>query len=78
MPPVIDREKCSGCGICADICPTDVFYIYEKGQCPAIEYEEECWHCNACVLDCPEQALTLRIALPAMMLHVDSVMKGPS
>ena len=25
MPPVIDREKCLGCGVCADICPLQVF-----------------------------------------------------
>ena len=25
MPPVIDPEKCIGCGVCADICPLQVF-----------------------------------------------------
>ena len=76
MPPVIDREKCSGCGTCAEICPTDVFYAAEKGECPVVEFEEECWHCNSCVLDCPEEAIRLRIALPAMMLYVDSAKEG--
>ena len=26
--------------------------------------------CNACVLDCAQKAITVRIPLPAMMLHV--------
>ncbi len=39
---------------------------------PEIKYPEECWHCNACVLDCKQSAITLRIPLPAMMLHVEA------
>ena len=70
MPPIISRTKCKVCGICADICPTDVFEM-KKGSPPLVRYPEECWHCNSCVLDCPESAITLRIPLPAMMLHVD-------
>jgi adenylylsulfate reductase subunit B len=70
MPPIISRTKCKACGICADICPTNVFEM-KKERAPMIKYPEECWHCNSCVLDCPESAITLRIPLPAMMLHVD-------
>ena len=31
---------------------------------------EECWHCNACVLDCPAKAVSLRLPLNYMLLHV--------
>ena len=72
MPPIIINEKCTACGICADICPTDVFRIAKKKEIPDIKYPDECWHCNACVLDCKEEAIHLRIPLPAMMLHVDA------
>ncbi len=27
MPPILDKEKCNACGVCADICPTDVFRV---------------------------------------------------
>jgi adenylylsulfate reductase subunit B len=70
VPPIISKEKCNGCGVCADICPTDVFSVTRKKTRPSIRYPEECWHCNACVLDCAQEAITLRIPLPAMMLHV--------
>ena len=73
MPPVIDKDKCSGCGMCADICPLDVLFCSGAGEAPVIAYEEECWHCNSCVLDCPEEAISLRVPLPAMMLYIDAV-----
>ena len=72
MPPVVIKEKCNACGVCAEICPTDVFKIEKKGGTPLVEYPEECWHCNACVLDCEQSAMELRIPLPAMMLHVEA------
>ncbi|PKN30293.1 MAG: ferredoxin [Deltaproteobacteria bacterium HGW-Deltaproteobacteria-21] len=76
MPPVINMEKCTGCGVCADICPTDVFCVTEKKKPPIIRYPEECWHCNSCVLDCKWAAIELRIPLPAMMLYVDAPAKA--
>ena len=42
MPPRIDPEKCTGCGLCA------------------------------CVLDCPAKAVSLRLPLNYMLLHVDA------
>lgn len=71
MPPYINEEKCTACGTCADICPTDVFRFVKK-KVPEIRYPEECWHCNSCVLDCKDEAIKLRIPLPAMMLYVDA------
>jgi adenylylsulfate reductase subunit B len=72
MPPIIINEKCNACGICADICPTDVFRVAKKKEIPEIRYPEECWHCNSCVLDCKQEAIELRIPLPAMMLYVEA------
>lgn len=64
MPPVFDREKCAGCGICADVCPEDVIFMADKDEIPKILYPDECWHCAACVIDCPKQAVRLYIPLP--------------
>ena len=63
MPPIIDKDKCSACGVCADICPQDVFWGSKKKQIPVVSYPEECWHCNARVLDCPAEG-TIRLCLP--------------
>ncbi len=71
MPPVIDEKKCIRCGLCASICPLDVF-SYSSGKTPEIAFPDECWHCNSCVLDCPKQAVSLRIPIPFMLLHLDA------
>lgn len=69
MPPIISEEKCVKCGLCAQICPLDVIKIEQK--CIIVKYPDECWHCRACAIDCPKQAITMRYPLSHMMLHVD-------
>ncbi len=69
MPPVIGKTKCDGCGICVNICPEDIFFGSAKKQVPQIAYPEECWHCGSCKLDCPREAIRLRIPLPAMLCY---------
>lgn len=72
MPPRVDPEKCSRCGLCVSICPMQVFRPAQARTVPQVAYGDECWHCNACVLDCPSGALSLRIPLNYMLLHVDA------
>ena len=47
MPPIIHTEQCTHCGMCATICPMNIFK-HKKGEIPQVAYPEECWHCNAC------------------------------
>jgi adenylylsulfate reductase subunit B len=70
MPPVINAEACTRCGVCAEYCTEDVFFGSEKHEIPVVAYPEECWHCNACVLSCPsEGAIRLRIPMPMMVCY---------
>lgn len=71
MPPVISSEKCTGCGTCATICNSHILsFDRDTDAIPLVKFPEECWHCDSCVLDCPTQAITLRLPLAFSLLHV--------
>ena len=44
----------------------------DNDKIPEVKFRRECWHCNACVLDCPARAVELRLPLNYMVLHVDA------
>ena len=70
MPPIINKHKCIACGVCVNVCPQDVFFGSQKKKTPVVSYPEECWHCNACVVDCPVRgAIKLRIPLPMQIVY---------
>lgn len=74
MPPIIDKEKCIECGTCAQICPLDVirFVKDENGKKKVkVKYPYECWHCRACVKDCPKGAISMRYPLSHMMFAME-------
>jgi len=70
MPPIINMDKCKKCGTCVEICSEDVFFGSIEKEVPVVSYPDDCWHCNACVQECPvEGAIRLRIPLPMTILY---------
>lgn len=69
MPPIIEKEKCVKCQRCVEICALDVFGAQEHASItPVVRYPEECWHCRACVVECPSGAVSLRYPLPYQLV----------
>jgi NAD-dependent dihydropyrimidine dehydrogenase PreA subunit len=56
-----DPEKCNGCNMCVEVCPTDVMMPNPvKKQPPIVVYAEECWYCACCVEECQQSgAITM-------------------
>ncbi len=62
MPKVtVDLEKCEGAGVCADVCPMNVYDMVEMGGEKKSQptRQEDCILCLACVNSCPTQAITV-------------------
>ena len=58
---VIDQEACSGCGICAERCPTDAIRLNDEEK--AERDESACFGCGICARFCPEEAISLKEGL---------------
>jgi len=54
-----DIDKCNDCEICLRICPKGVYAIAGKSNV-RIQQQSKCFACNACVVQCPQDALALR------------------
>ena len=70
--PVVDREKCTGCGACAKACPRGIIDIipaakkvhilcrsYDKGPVTRKNCKTGCIACQACVRACPQKAISM-------------------
>jgi MinD superfamily P-loop ATPase len=53
--PVVDNDKCTGCGECAAICEFNALACVGDG---VIVFPELCHSCGGCWLVCPEKAIS--------------------
>ncbi len=56
----IDKEKCTGCSLCAIDCPTKALVIHQDGERDTYQLlfrQEACNACGVCEKSCPEHCL---------------------
>ena len=63
--PLIDLERCTGCGLCAQHCPGGVVEMVDAR--PRLRNPQGCTYCGECEVLCPAEAIDLQyeIILPS-------------
>ena len=52
---IIEKDRCTGCGLCKNVCPQKCITMKENEEgflYPNVD-EEKCINCNACKKNCP-------------------------
>ena len=57
MPAVVDKETCTGCESCVDVCPVDAI---EMKDGLAVISADDCTDCGQCVDECPVEAIEMQ------------------
>jgi NAD-dependent dihydropyrimidine dehydrogenase PreA subunit len=69
MIEIVSAGRCTQCGICVKVCPTNVF-DGAAGEVPVIARQSDCQTCSMCEVYCPADALF--VAPPTTPLPADS------
>lgn len=64
--PVVDKDKCIGCGICEQSCPLEkkaIKMVQRKRRSYPLYYYDRCIRCYCCQEMCPEGAISVKTPL---------------
>lgn len=70
----LDRNNCTGCGMCLEVCPHEVFTM--EGSKALIVNKDGCMECGACMINCPVSAIEVEKGVGCAYAVIDSKLKG--
>lgn len=68
----LDENKCTGCGMCLDVCPHEVFKMNSKHV--VIQNRDACMECGACSLNCPANAIAVESGVGCAAAVINSML----
>jgi ferredoxin/coenzyme F420-reducing hydrogenase delta subunit len=67
----LDKDKCTGCGLCASRCPSHAL-TFEPDDYRVLFQHELCSGCGLCAAICPQRCISIE-----KVLQFEDLMKGP-
>ena len=68
----LDENKCTGCGMCMDVCPHEVFKMNSKHV--VIQNRDACMECGACYLNCEAFAIAVQSGVGCANAVINSML----
>ena len=70
----LDADKCTGCGMCTEVCPHGVFTV-EDGKGKIVD-RDACMECGACMMNCPVSAVTVEAGVGCAAAVLKGALRG--
>lgn len=70
----LDSNLCTGCGICLNVCPHEVFEL--KTGKAIIKNIDNCMECGACALNCSFGALTVQSGVGCASAIINGILNN--
>lgn len=70
----LNQEKCTGCGMCTQVCPHGVFATENRKA--LIRERDLCMECGACAKNCPAEAIQVRAGVGCAYAITIGALKG--
>ncbi|MBI4691315.1 MAG: 4Fe-4S binding protein [Nitrospirae bacterium] len=67
-------EKCTGCGMCIEVCPRGVFKLQDKKA--IVTDGDLCMECGACANNCEFGAITVNSGVGCAAAIINSMLYG--
>ena len=71
-----DLAKCTGCGLCVDVCPHAIFALDGKREKAVLTDRDLCMECGACMRNCPFDAIHVRPGVGCAWAIMMSTFRG--
>jgi NAD-dependent dihydropyrimidine dehydrogenase PreA subunit len=68
----LDEKKCTGCGMCLEVCPHEVFKMNSSHA--IIRNRDACMECGACSRNCPLGAISVESGVGCAAAVINSLL----
>ena len=70
----LDEQQCTGCGMCINVCPHDVFK--REDRVVVISNMTNCMECGACQKNCPTGAVQVESGVGCAAAMIRAALTG--